>query len=682
MKAWEFLIQKDGDRAWLPLEPPSVEVLEGHYRLVLRSPYPHTAIEIHLSYQLQASSPPQIQTRQHRTNKEGLMVVFPYTYLKPGLWDISCIAQPADQPPQTYQVSLEALCFDPEPDEIAEDIEPQESEESEEPQEPQESEESEEPEEPEAYDSSFFDVPPPPERPQPNPVLDPSSSWEQVDLSSVKLILDRTMYVAQSNSPITLTGQLRGDRPQTFSQPIGLQLAIALKNPQNLETLQEFKHQLILQSLPVPFEYRFNLPDSISLCFILGQAQLFDSWPTPALPAQGPQTPPTPLTETQFSLTMGLEQLMEAITVQRDTEEAAHPPILPFPLTGDPITAPPPVNPPSVNLDLFNIAKHSPPESDRSWESSVSSSLPPQLFSPSDSPKVKYLQLPSLNGSPSPPEQDLPQLPPSSEPEKPKPKLTLPPLNLNRESQEEIPEPPEPSPPSPVDEAFHSLHLQDKFSERLNDLAKEAEDWVEDGMDAEADEAIAAEFEEDGDDDVIEGEFVDPDSDYPLEGRSDFPKLLAPAAESQEIVLDPGDRQPERSPEAEEPSVSESLSSLPSVPMPILEAPERDWIAEEVIPIKATLATRSANIHIKYWLVDAQTRTLLEEPRWLVDLVPEGYDRRSILFNFSVPKGAMEIQVEAIAVELLTQRESHKTSFRRLIIPPNLPEVNFEELEP
>lgn len=671
MKAWEFLIQKEGDRAWLPLEPPSVEVLEGQYRLVLRSPYPQTAIAIHLSYQLHASSPPQIQTRQHHTNKEGLMVVFPYTYLKPGLWEISCIAEPPDQPAQTYQVSLEALCFDPEADEIDEEIEAEAL---------QEPEESEEPEEPEDYDSSFFDVPPPPERSQPTPVLDPSSSWEQVDLSSLKLILDRTMYVAQGNAPITLTGQLRGDRPQTFPQPIGLQLAIALKNPQNLETLQELKHQLILQSLPVPFEYRFNLPDSISLCFILGQAQLFDSWPTPAIPAQGPQTPPTPLTETQFSLTTGLEQLMEAITVQRDTEEAAHPPILPFPLTGDPMAPPPPVNPPSVNLDLFNIAKHSPAESDRSWEASPSSSLPPQLFSPSDSPKVKYLQLPSLNGSQSPPEQDLPQLPPSSEPEKPKPKLTLPPLNLNREPQEEAPEPPQASPPSPVDEAFHSLHLQDKFSERLNDLAKEAEDWVEDRTDAEEDEAIAGEFEED--DDVIEGEFVDNDSGYPLEGTTRFPLLLAPAEESQEIVLDPGDRQPEPSPVAEEPSASESLSSLPPVPMPILEAPERDWIAEEIIAIKAILATRSPNIHLKYWLVDAQTRTLLEEPRWIVDLVPDGYDRRSILFNLSVPKGAMEIQFEAIAVELLTQRESHKTSFRRLIIPPNLPEVNFEELDP
>jgi hypothetical protein len=30
---WAFLLQQEGDRAWLPLESPDVEVLEGRYRL-------------------------------------------------------------------------------------------------------------------------------------------------------------------------------------------------------------------------------------------------------------------------------------------------------------------------------------------------------------------------------------------------------------------------------------------------------------------------------------------------------------------------------------------------------------------------------------------------------------------------------------------------------------------------
>ena len=34
MKKLEFLLQKEGDRAWLPLETPDVEILEGRYRVV------------------------------------------------------------------------------------------------------------------------------------------------------------------------------------------------------------------------------------------------------------------------------------------------------------------------------------------------------------------------------------------------------------------------------------------------------------------------------------------------------------------------------------------------------------------------------------------------------------------------------------------------------------------------
>ena len=63
MKKLEFLLQKEGDRAWLPLETPDVEILEGRYRVVARVPHPNTDIEIRVSYTSLLQVPPQRHQR-------------------------------------------------------------------------------------------------------------------------------------------------------------------------------------------------------------------------------------------------------------------------------------------------------------------------------------------------------------------------------------------------------------------------------------------------------------------------------------------------------------------------------------------------------------------------------------------------------------------------------------------
>lgn len=50
MKKLEFLLQKEGDRAWLPLETSDVEILEGKYRVVARIQHPNTDIEIRVTH--------------------------------------------------------------------------------------------------------------------------------------------------------------------------------------------------------------------------------------------------------------------------------------------------------------------------------------------------------------------------------------------------------------------------------------------------------------------------------------------------------------------------------------------------------------------------------------------------------------------------------------------------------
>jgi hypothetical protein len=48
--------------------------------------------------------------------------------------------------------------------------------------------------------------------------------------------------------------------------------------------------------------------------------------------------------------------------------------------------------------------------------------------------------------------------------------------------------------------------------------------------------------------------------------------------------------------------------------------------------------------------------------------------------EFNVPFGCIEVRVEAIALDLNTQQESHKTSLQRTVIPPDLPTLKLDEI--
>lgn len=96
MEQWQFLIQKQGERVWLPLESPNQEMMEGRYRIVARSHRVNTDVEVRIAH-VSASSNPlamppvrRIYKRSRRTNHEGLVAVIPFTYFQPGLWEISC----------------------------------------------------------------------------------------------------------------------------------------------------------------------------------------------------------------------------------------------------------------------------------------------------------------------------------------------------------------------------------------------------------------------------------------------------------------------------------------------------------------------------------------------------------------------------------------------------------------
>jgi hypothetical protein len=73
---------------------------------------PNTDIEIRVTHtSFDEGAQRKVQSRSARTNPEGLVVIIPYTRLKPGLWELSCLPDPKSTPakPWQYGVQLEVL---------------------------------------------------------------------------------------------------------------------------------------------------------------------------------------------------------------------------------------------------------------------------------------------------------------------------------------------------------------------------------------------------------------------------------------------------------------------------------------------------------------------------------------------------------------------------------------------
>ncbi|MGK7891970.1 MAG: hypothetical protein AB4042_21795, partial [Leptolyngbyaceae cyanobacterium] len=153
-------------------------------------------------------------------------------------------------------------------------------------------------------------------------------------------------------------------------------------------------------------------------------------------------------------------------------------------------------------------------------------------------------------------------------------------------------------------------------------------------------------------------------------------------------------------PEPPEPQPSPALPTLPpqvSIPTPMIQLPDQDLIAGHPVRLVVTLPTPrpiaptavSGNptadphlienppmqpfIFVKLWVQDRQTRSILDGPRWLVDFIPNRQGDLEAMTQLVLPIGCMEVSVAAIAVELLTQRESNKVTLHRSVTPTTLP---------
>ncbi len=129
MSDWEFLLQKEGDQTWLPLESADVEILEGRYRIVANTYIANTEVQIRIIHDFTEEVPPvrRVHKRSSRTHSQGLISIIPFTRLKPGKWEFRCQAKLTTSSKEAKQhiVHLEVLPTEYDSSDFSQQLEPQ-----------------------------------------------------------------------------------------------------------------------------------------------------------------------------------------------------------------------------------------------------------------------------------------------------------------------------------------------------------------------------------------------------------------------------------------------------------------------------------------------------------------------------------------------------------------------------
>jgi hypothetical protein len=116
------------------------------------------------------------------------------------------------------------------------------------------------------------------------------------------------------------------------------------------------------------------------------------------------------------------------------------------------------------------------------------------------------------------------------------------------------------------------------------------------------------------------------------------------------------------------------------LPIPQLYVPEGELIADKFIIVRVVLPEVPPQVVVKLWVEDCQTRWLLDGPHLLTNLLPNVLGGLEVMTQLKIPFGCLEIRIEAIALDLTTQQESHKVTIVRTVIPPDLPNLQLDEL--
>ena len=124
--------------------------------------------------------------------------------------------------------------------------------------------------------------------------------------------------------------------------------------------------------------------------------------------------------------------------------------------------------------------------------------------------------------------------------------------------------------------------------------------------------------------------------------------------------------------------VSPQLRPQIPIPTPILDIPDGELSGGDLVLIRVRLPAYPGAIYVKLWVQDRETRQLLDGPRAFVDFTGNKAGELETLTQLIVPLGSLSIRFEAIAIDVETQKESHKASCDRTVIPPEFQQKSYE----
>lgn len=497
------------------------------------------------------------------------------------------------------------------------------------------------------------------------------------------------------------------DETPSFTEATVQELRVYLRDPQTSQLLCSDSQSISLVTAPLPFRFNLVLPRPLTTHLLVGEVALYGSLPDAA--AEGLMV----LKTQPFSVTVDPDQLMaewakvnQTLANHSDAEDMLD---LPMQLSVELAEA---EQRSLLDLSFLKLAKT--PLSDPEPESLPSMSeltiahtiLPPQLYQPDpEQSGKKPLALPTFMA--------VAQAEPETEPEadlaSPESAVTelgdeteplvsmaadagspsdpagvdqsialdeLSPATIVPEAEsfsvreldlDMVPEFGETS-VSPVQAAFQALNLQERFFSRLNALATDPDLKVS----LQATSAHAATLNS---------------------NHSRATTTVGTDFAASEFVVDDDpefhDRRQRRSNVLTRPAIAEVPESpnplvLPAdepVPMPTLEILTDELVAGETVNIRVTLPNVLPRIYVKFWVNDRQTRSLLAGPQWLMDFFPNGFDALETITPLTIPQGSVEVRIEAIAVEIQTQRESRKVVLDRAVILDDFPLVSLDEFD-